>query len=261
MSELRDKVIEHAFHDCMKEMYAKAQPSLDYDLAVEQIKSGEMVDTQEDPIYDRHYLSHDEFKYILNKYIDGYNIKSKWLDYIGIVEKYLTEGGNKDKYIERDGDNPGYRGYEEVAPIKEQIHNILKESIGDGSIELTNKIVECVLNTISDCKTFYKLDRENLQFSMSVALGHSPSSSLERVQKYWDDKGIDVNIVERNPLLIWERDYYGDEFEEIMEEEYGKDWEKIWDDKWKEDITKREAKREEARQQFKEMIENKKNNE
>lgn len=261
MSELRDKVIERAFHDCMKEMYAKAQPSLDYDLAIEQIKSGEMVDTQEDPIYDRHYLSHDEFKYILNKYIVGYNIKSKWLDYVGIVEKYLTEGGNKDKYIERDGDNPGYRGYEEVAPIKEQIHNILKESIGDDSIELTNKIVECVLNTISDCKTFYKLDRENLQFSMSVALGNSPSSSIERVQKYWDDKGIDVNIVERNPLLIWERDYYGDEFEEIMEEEYGKDWEKIWDDKWKEDIAKREAKREEARQQFKEMIENKKNNE
>ena len=245
----------------MKEMYAKAQPSLDYDLATEQIRSGEMVDTKEDPVYGRHYLSHDEFKYILDKYIDGYNIKSKWLDYIGIVEKYLTEGGNKDKYIERDGDNPGYRGYEEVAPIKEQIHNILKESIGDSSIELTNKIVECVLNTISDCKTFYKLDRENLQFSMSVALGHSPSSSLERVQKYWDDKGIDVNIVERNPLLIWERDYYGDEFEEIMEEEYGKDWKKIWDDKWKEDIAKRESKREEAHQQFKEMIENKKNNE
>ena len=65
MSELRDKVIEQAFHDCMKEMYAKAQPSLDYDLATEQIKSGEMVDTKEDPVYGRHYLSHDEFKYIL----------------------------------------------------------------------------------------------------------------------------------------------------------------------------------------------------
>ena len=96
---------------------------------------------------------------------------------------------------------------------------------------------------------------------MSVGRGQSPSSSVERVEKYWDDEGIDGNIVGRNRLLIWERDYYGDELEEIMEEEYGKDWEKIWDDKWKEDIAKREAKREEARQQFKEMIENKKNNE
>lgn len=238
MGKLRDKVIEQAFHDCMKEMYAKAQPSLDYDLATEQIKSGEMVDTKEDPVYGRHYLSHDEFKYILDKYIDGYNIKSKWLDYVGVVEKYLTKGGTKDKYIERDGDNPGYRGYEEVAPIREQIQNILKESTGNDSDELTNKIVECVLNTISDCKKFYKFDKENLQFSMSVALGHSPSSSLEKVQKYWDDKGVDIKIVERNPLLMWDRDYYGDEFEEVMEEEYGKDWEKIWDDKWKDDISK-----------------------
>lgn len=243
MGELRDKVIEQAFHDCMKEMYAKAQPSLDYDLATEQIKSGEMVDTKEDPVYGRHYLSHDEFKYILDKYIDGYNIKSKWLDYVGVVEKYLTKGGTKDKYIEKDGDNPGYRGYEEVAPIKEQIQNILKESTGNDSGELTNKIVECVLNTISDCKKFYKFDRENLQFSMSVALGHSPSSSLEKVQKYWNDKGVDIKIVERNPLLMWERDYYGDEFEEVMEEEYGKDWEKIWDDKWKDDISKMERRK------------------
>ena len=243
MSELRDKVIERAFHDCMKEMYAKAQPSLDYDLATEQIKSGEMVNTKEDPVYGRHYLSHDEFKYILDKYIDGYNIKSKWLDYVGMVEKYLTKGGTKDKYIERDGDNPGYRGYEEVAPIREQIQNILKESTGNDSEELTNKIVECVLNTISDCKKFYKFDNENLQFSMSVALGHSPSSSLEKVQKYWNDKGVDIKIVERNPLLMWDRDYYGDKFEEVMEEEYGKDWEKIWDDKWKDDISKMERRK------------------
>lgn len=243
MSELRDKVIEQAFHDCMKEMYAKAQPSLDYDLATEQIKSGEMVDTKEDPVYGRHYLSHDEFKYILDKYIDGYNIKSKWLDYVGMVEKYLTKGGTKDKYIERDGDNPGYRGYEEVAPIREQIQNILKESTGNDSDELTNKIVECVLNTISDCKKFYKFDTENSQFSMSVALGHSPSSSLEKVQKYWNDKGVDIKIVERNPLLMWDRDYYGDKFEEVMEEEYGKDWEKIWDDKWKDDISKMERRK------------------
>ena len=243
MSELRDKVIERAFHDCMKEMYAKAQPSLDYDLAIEQIKSGEMVDTKEDPVYGRHYLSHDEFKYILDKYIDGYNIKSKWLDYVGMVEKYLTKGGTKDKYIEKDGDNPGYRGYEEVAPIREQIQNILKESTGNDSCELTNKIVECVLNTISDCKKFYKFDNENLQFSMSVALGHSPSSSLEKVQKYWNDTGVHIKIVERNPLLMWDRDYYGDKFEEVMDEEYGKDWEKIWDDKWKDDISKMERRK------------------
>lgn len=34
----RQKIIEQAFHDCMKEMYARSQPSVDYDQLLEDAK-------------------------------------------------------------------------------------------------------------------------------------------------------------------------------------------------------------------------------
>jgi hypothetical protein len=35
-------------------------------------------------------------------------------------------------------------------------------------------------------------------------------------------------------------DYYGDEFEEIMEEDYGENWKEHWDNEWKAEILAKE---------------------
>lgn len=237
----RRSILERAYHECMREMYSRAQPSCDYDQLLKDAADGKIG--KEERVYERYYLSQAEFKYILEKYIQAYNIKRYWDDYIEILQKYLAEGGSKDKYINSYTDehgiyHPGYRGYESVPKLKEQINNILKVAADGCDLalldQIRDKITNKVFEIIDDCKTFYKFDSEESSFSASVALGASPSSSAERVKEYWkEEHGIDIEIEERNPLLFYEKDKYGDEFEVVMEEEYGEDWKEYWDDKWK----------------------------
>ena len=93
-------------------------------------------------------------------------------------------------------------------------------------------------------KEFYRFNREENSFSTSIALGASPTSNPESVKEYWKSQGIDIEIEERNPLLFWERDYYGDEFEEVMEDEYGEDWKEQFDKQWKDKIRKENEEKE-----------------
>lgn len=240
----RREMLSRAVTDCMREMYAKAQPSIDYDELVEKVKSGEITDTNENPVYNRHYLSMQEFDYIREKWAEAYGLKPTWKPNIELLEDYLKNGGTKDKYIPDRMDktgfvHPSYRSYEKVKPLIEQ----LSQEIGEESAQKAHRIV---MDTIEECKDFYKFDQEYSDFCCSVALGASPTSNPNTVIKYWAERGITIEIEERNPLLFWEMDHYGDEFEEVMEEEYGKDWKKIWEDRWNKQLDeKEEAKKKE----------------
>lgn len=243
----RNAILKRAIDECFEEMYLKAQPSVNYKELVEKVKSGEIKDSHEDPIYNRYYLSQEEFEYILNKYAEAYDLKVKWNKYIKILEEYLTKGGTKDKYIpdtmeENGSTHPGYRSYEEVKPLKNQ----LKEVIHDD--KTLNKVVDIIMSNIKDCKNFYKFDRDHETFSFNVCLGASPTSNKETVEKYWESQGTPIKIVDRNPLLLWEMDYYGSEFEEVMRDEYGDDWEEFWQERLKEK-REEEAKEIKAKQE------------
>lgn len=237
---VRRTIIEKAYHDCMKEMYARAQPSCDYDQLLKDAEEGKIG--KDERIYERYYLSQEEFLYIRDKYIKAYGLEKTWEPNIEVLEQYLKNGGTKNKWIpdrvDEDGfRHPGYKGYEKVLPIQEQIDNIIKEHFGEiESAELTNKLTKMIFNNITDCKEFYRFDREESDFSYAIALGASPTSNPKTVIEYWKSKGVDVKIEERNPLLFWEKDCYGDEFEIVMEEEYGENWKEYWDNKWKEGI-------------------------
>lgn len=244
----RREMLSRAVTDCMREMYAKAQPSIDYDELVEKVKSGEIVDTNENPVYNRHYLSMQEFDYIREKWAEAYGFKPTWKPNIELLEDYLKNGGTKDKYIPDRMDktgfvHPSYRSYEKVKPLIEQ----LSHEIGGESAQKAYKII---MDTIETCKNFYKFDREYSDFCCSVALGASPTSNPNTVIKYWAERGITVEIEERNPLLFWEMDHYGDEFEEVMEEEYGKDWKKIWEDRWNKQLDEKEEAKKKKWEEF-----------
>ena len=244
----RNEILEKAYTECMAEMYAKAQPPADYYQLLEDAKNGKIG--KDECIYERHYLSQKEFNHIRQKYIDAYNMREKWHSNVETVEQYLSEGGSKDKYIESHTDenghyHPGYRSYEKVAPIKNQIEQVIKNSefytgseMDEAVEELVKGITATVMSTIHDCKEFYRFDREENQFSASVALGPSPTSCADTVIEYWKSQGVDIEIKERNPLLLWDMDYYGDSFEEVMEDEYGKDWKEYWDNEWKKAFNK-----------------------
>lgn len=233
----RDVILQQAIDNCYEEMYQKAQPSASYKELVEKVKSGELKDSSEEPLYKRYYLSQEEFEYIRNKYKEAYNIKSTWRDNIELLKSYIAEGGTKDKYIptrmDVDGDiHPGYRSYEKVKPLINQIEELV------GNKELAESITKLVLNNITSCKDYYRFDREENSFDWQVTLGCAPTSNKEEVVKYWKSQGKDITIEDRNPLTFWEKDYYDNEFEEVMIDEYGKNWKKKLDKKYKEEQIK-----------------------
>ena len=99
----------------------------------------------------------------------------------------------------------------------------------------TEEVTSIVMETIKNCKDFYRFDREADEFKAAIYLGAAPTPNPDIVRKWWKDNyNVDIEIEERNPLLLWEQDNYGDAFEEIMEEEDGPNWKEIWKKKWEE---------------------------
>lgn len=233
----RDDIINEAYMKCMTEMYAKAQPSANFSDLLEGVKNGTIVDTPYDKVFERYYLSYEEFHYILDKYIGLYGMSEKWTGYLETVEKYFTGEGRKDIWIaektDEDGHrHPGYRSSEAVPHIKDTISKIISEYYGDSDTdEISKKISNKVLSYVENCKNYYRYDREEQNFRVRVSLGCSPTSNKNSVFEYWKKQGKDIEIVERNPRLLWDMDYYGDEFEEVMIDTYGENWlKKTWND-------------------------------
>ena len=245
----REEILNKAYHDCMHEMYAKSQPEADYDNLIEEYRSGKIG--KDERIYERHYLSMDEFLYIRDKYKSAYEIKSHWKDDVEVVEDYLKNGGNKDKYIkdwdDEHGHHPGYRSYEKVPPLKEQILKIMNEfDCSDAAKEVGETIYNKVMEIINDCKDYYRFDREEESFDCNIALGASPTANPESVKKWWKDNyNQDIEIEERNPRLFWYRD--NDYTDEDLKEEFdSENWKEIVDKEWEEEKAEKKRKQEEA---------------
>lgn len=254
----RDEILSKAAHDCMCEMYAKAQPAADWDNIVEEYRSGKIGKNER--VYDRHYLSMDEFLYIRDKYKEAYNIKKTWRPNIEFLEKLLKEGGLKDKYnpevIDEDGfKHPGYRSAEDVKPLKEQISEIIKEfDCSEAAQEVGEIIYNKVMDTIENYKNFYKFDREEDDFDCNISLGASPCCNAETVKKWWKENyNQDIEIEERNPKLFWYRDNdYTDE--DLTEEFDSENWKEIVDKEWEEEKAEKKRKQEEALKALEEKI-------
>lgn len=256
----REDIIKEAIHECFKEMYAKSQPSVDYDELLEKFRNGEITEGKgETPIHDRYYLSIDEFVYIRDKYLNMYRMNNLWKSNVNFLRDNFTDGSHKDVYIpERTDENgdwhPGYRTSEHVPNLKEQFLYALdkKLNLGDEMREpIAEELYKIVLETIDNCRDFYRFDREEEQFGYAVALGASPCSNKETVIEYWKSQGVDLEIKDRNPLLLWEMDYYGEDFEEVMEDDYGEDWENYWREVYE---TEKQAKSARKQAELKEFM-------
>lgn len=199
----RKSVLEEAYTRCITEMYAKAQPSADYNELLAKKKTGEIIDTDLDPIYRRHYLSQEELVYIRDKYVEAYNMTVHWKDNMDCAIAYLRDGGLTTVYKKNSSDVP-YKTTEKTPK--------LKDVIGEEHAEEVMKLLDL-------CKNFYKFDREQESFSVPLALGCSPTSNKEGVIQYWKEHGQDITIEDRNPDTFWYRDAYGDDWKEIYEED------------------------------------------
>lgn len=248
----REDVLSNALMECIKEMFAKAQPAADFDNLIEEKKAGKIDEDKDGPVYNRHYLSMDEFTYILDKYMKAYRINAEWKEDVDIIKGYLENGGSKDKYIESYTDEDGNfhsarRGYEPVAPLKEQIFKYLCNSHDEHiSQDLTDGVYNLVMSAINDCKNFYNFNADEMKFRNTLMMWATPTSNKETVKKWWKEHyDVDIEIEDRNPLLFWEYDYYGDNIDEVMKEEYGDNWEEYWWNKYKLQEEKKKAEIEE----------------
>ena len=157
----RQDIIEQAYHECMKEMYAKAQPSADYDAIVEGVKNGTIHDSDKDPVYARHYLSQEEFVYIRDKDLDAYGMKNTWHPWLDTVRGYFDGKGMKDAWVDDKVDecgvkHSGYRIAEKVPHIAKTFKEILAKQLdGEHFIDtLVDSLSKVVFEYIDNCENF-----------------------------------------------------------------------------------------------------------
>ena len=168
----RNDVLGKAIHECLADMYRWAQPSIDIDKLIE---SG-FKDSDENPLYKRHYLSQDNFIYIRDSFKTAYGIVDDWNDTFETLIDYLVKGGIEDDYRPATKDRPAYRDYKKVPALDTLIGK-----------EATDKCLE----HIKKCQNFYcGHSREVNQFDMTMALGvGSPNSCAKVVEDYWHEHG------------------------------------------------------------------------
>lgn len=183
----KEDILWEARMRCMKEMYAKAQPSANYDEIYAYYKKCKEEGKQPERVYDRYYLSQEEFTYIRQKYVDAYMMHNPFQEDCDLIIDNMEKGTIKDKWIpeytDKYGTHPGYRGYEDVPP--------LKDMIGE---ENANKVIDY----IKDRRDFYHHSVDEEKFNFSVTLSDSPTSNSNTVIEYWKSQGRELEIDPRH---------------------------------------------------------------
>lgn len=183
-----DSVIQEARLRCMKEMYAKAQPSANYDDILAYYEDCRKKGIEPERVFDRYYLSWEEFDYIRNKYIEAYHFKNQFRDDCNLIIRDMKEGCMKDGYVPTMMDKKGefHQGYSRCVDVKPLAKLIGKKDAGKA------------IKFIAERRDFYKFDKVEEQFSLLISMGDSPCSNAELVKKYWKSQGVDLEIDPRH---------------------------------------------------------------
>ncbi len=199
----RNEILTKAVEDCICEMFKWSQPSIDLKQLVEE----GFKDDKENPLFDMHYLSQENFNSIRDIYAEAYGIIDDWDDTFKLIYKQLKEGGMEDDYKPATDKRPGYRGFKRVDPLEKHLK--------------TPEDFDTVLKYIEKIQSFFKgHSRELNNFNMTLFIGCSPTSNKDKVEKYWKKHGRpDFKIKEFD---IYDVIYGGvnDEYINITEKEF-----------------------------------------
>ena len=180
----RDDILMRAVDECVTEMYAWAQPPVDYKKCLD--GTLKPLDTKDDMFYKRHYLSHENICYIIDRFIYNYHIGNDWCSNMELLKNYITSSESvKDVYIKEDN-KPGYRGYEKIKPLQDIVKNETE--------------YKAILDLLDNAAHTYSRDSELSSFNWATMFGCEPISNKEVVEEYWREHGypdftcIDFNI-------------------------------------------------------------------
>ena len=225
----RDKVLNQAVDQCLKEIYSYAVPSINWDdfIAENKIYSKKYLEWEDSrknkshpewegknitecigpAPYEFYYLPKEILKSIADSYTSAYRIdtQNELLTTIDILKNYCKKP-IVDKYIEdytdEDGNNhPGHRGYDYPDNLEKEINKIIDNE------ELSKLICNKFFEFLDMAGNFYSWTRDLSTFNCSVYLGPSPYSIKEKVIENWKKyRGKDIEINEEQI----KKEYYGD---------------------------------------------------
>lgn len=180
-------ILREAIYRCKKELYARAQPSADYDDILAGYKVEYEAGKEVTRVCDRYYLSEKELIYVLNKYVKAYHLEERFKEHCDIIITDMRTGCPIEKYvpayIDENGQyNFGHKDFATVPP--------LKDIIGE---DAANEVIDFVTAR----REFYKFDRAGSDFKSLVSLSDSPTSNYAKVVEYWKTQGVDLNIDKR----------------------------------------------------------------
>ena len=202
----RSDVISKASMDCLKELYSKAQPSVDWDDFMQQNKDyskkykeweekrrkGEILSIEEfcgPRPYEFYYLPKDVFKEIVDSYVRAYELdaQSNLLDIIEILKGYCNKP-IEEAYVE-ESDGETRRGYIHPLSIQEWIAGILRGYYDDSECNdhttVAKELCGEFFHYLDKAGKFYCWNHDLNAFNMAVYLGSSPCSNKETVIKNW----------------------------------------------------------------------------
>lgn len=218
----RSDVLEKASIDCLKELYSKVQPSVDWDDFMQQnkdysvkYKQWEQMENRP-PIeefcgprpYEFYYLPNQVMKEIADSYVRAYEIDqhAELLDIIEILKGYCNKPV-EEAYVE-ESDGEVRRGFAHPLPIQECIAGILKgyyddSECGDHST-VAKELCEEFFHYMDKAGKFFSWNHDINAFNTTVYLGPSPNSNKERVIENWKKY--------RNTKIIIDESIYNDEW-------------------------------------------------
>lgn len=213
----RDDVLEKASIDCLKELYSKVQPAVDWDDFMEENrlyskaykqweslykespeKAGDVLDFCGPHPYEFYYLPKDITKEIADSYVRAYNIDAhqELLDIIDILKNYC-EAPIVDAYVE-EPDGETRRGYHHPDPLREDIATLLRGYVEQNDFDantVAKEIVENFYEFLDMAGNFYNWNRDLNAFNTTVYLGPSPCSNKEKVINNWKNyRNKDITI-------------------------------------------------------------------
>lgn len=235
----RDEVLGQAVDQCLKEIYSKVQPSVEWDDFIKQneefLKKEEeyyKIPDKKRPSYhdymgpkpyEFYYLPKEIMKEICDSYIYAYRIDSQQelLNTIEILKNYCKEP-IVDKYIEgelrEDGTRwPGHRGYDHPDNLIQELIKLLTlnnlnlgGNTGQDIVDIATNCQDKFFEFLDMAGNFYNWNRDLNSFNMTVYLGSSPNSNKQAVIDNWKKyRNQDIEIDEDQI----KKEYYGEELD------------------------------------------------
>jgi len=207
----RREILSEACDRMVREMYMRAQPSVDINIYIDKFKSGEL-DPEKDRVYDWHYLPMEIQSQIVQDYLNAYGANDWLKRACEFLFELFKDGGRRIVYEDIFNTGEKVRSSEKT--------ETLNELIGNENAEKVYKLMHDFLG-------FYRTNMD--EHAIRGAIFKCPTSNPKTVIEKWGpDFKIDDSVYKGYNDEDWDysyKDYYdGKLSEEYLEE---KEWEEM----------------------------------